>query len=379
MTQEELNMIIEDHQHWLARDCEGWESMRANLSGADLSGLSMENARMSYGTFNRANLSGTNLNGADMSLASMAGVNLSRTQLYGTNMCGAYMIGANLDMASLKKVNMREANLNTASMKKCRVSETILYRASLQAACMDGSVFKNCKMCGADLSNTSLFHTRIVDSALQNVKLICARFGDVDLSNSNMSWTDMGAADVSGACLKNVDLTRAHMDWAFVSGNILDVYSLSEAFISGLVITAGDHVLEEKIQKAVSCLSRWKTYIINDDGWAACQTEKATKGYFPYHVSYYTEQVEELVEMAALYSMIIFYDTERMLLIGGDACRDAVKAGVLNEGFKSLSKCRNGDVMLLKCKEEGISRKEANELAVKFAAGIAGYRKEHSS
>ena len=37
MTLEELNKIVEQHQHWLKEDCEGWEDMQANLSGADLS------------------------------------------------------------------------------------------------------------------------------------------------------------------------------------------------------------------------------------------------------------------------------------------------------------------------------------------------------
>ena len=50
MTQEELDKIIEQHQHWLNEDCEGWEGMKANLRGADLS---------------RANLSWAKLSGAD--------------------------------------------------------------------------------------------------------------------------------------------------------------------------------------------------------------------------------------------------------------------------------------------------------------------------
>ena len=37
MTQEELDKIVEQHQHWIKEDCEGWEGMRANLSGANLS------------------------------------------------------------------------------------------------------------------------------------------------------------------------------------------------------------------------------------------------------------------------------------------------------------------------------------------------------
>ena len=37
MTQEELDKIVEQHQHWIKEDCEGWEDMKADLSRADLS------------------------------------------------------------------------------------------------------------------------------------------------------------------------------------------------------------------------------------------------------------------------------------------------------------------------------------------------------
>lgn len=33
MTQEELDKIVEQHQHWLKKDCEGWEHMKAYLRG----------------------------------------------------------------------------------------------------------------------------------------------------------------------------------------------------------------------------------------------------------------------------------------------------------------------------------------------------------
>ena len=49
MTQEELEKILENHRHGLNEDCEGWETMRANLRGVDL-----------Y----RADLSGADLSGA---------------------------------------------------------------------------------------------------------------------------------------------------------------------------------------------------------------------------------------------------------------------------------------------------------------------------
>lgn len=44
MTQEELNKIIEQHQHWLKEDCEGWEGMKADLCGANLCGANLRGA-----------------------------------------------------------------------------------------------------------------------------------------------------------------------------------------------------------------------------------------------------------------------------------------------------------------------------------------------
>ena len=38
MDSEKLKEILENHKHWLNEDCDGWQDMRANLSGADLRG-----------------------------------------------------------------------------------------------------------------------------------------------------------------------------------------------------------------------------------------------------------------------------------------------------------------------------------------------------
>ena len=60
MTQEELDKIVEQHQHWLKEDCEGWEGMKAVLRRADLSGANLSGADLSG-----ANLSGANLSDSD--------------------------------------------------------------------------------------------------------------------------------------------------------------------------------------------------------------------------------------------------------------------------------------------------------------------------
>ena len=47
MTQKELDKIVEQHQHWLKEDCEGWEDMKADLSGADLRCANLHGAKLS--------------------------------------------------------------------------------------------------------------------------------------------------------------------------------------------------------------------------------------------------------------------------------------------------------------------------------------------
>ena len=65
MTNEEIKEIIEKHQHWLKEDCEGWDDMRADLSGAYLSWANLCNADLLGANLSGANLSGANLSGAD--------------------------------------------------------------------------------------------------------------------------------------------------------------------------------------------------------------------------------------------------------------------------------------------------------------------------
>ena len=81
MTREELDKVLENHQHWLREDVEGWQNMRANLGGADLRG---------------ANLWGANLGGANLGGADLRGANLRGADLRGANLRGADLRGANL-------------------------------------------------------------------------------------------------------------------------------------------------------------------------------------------------------------------------------------------------------------------------------------------
>ena len=54
MTQEELDKIVEQHQHWIKEDCEGWEGMRADLTGANLTGADFTDADLRHAVLSDA-------------------------------------------------------------------------------------------------------------------------------------------------------------------------------------------------------------------------------------------------------------------------------------------------------------------------------------
>ena len=58
MDEKKLKEVLENHKHWLNEDCDGWENMRADLSGANLRGADLYRANLSRADLYRANFSG---------------------------------------------------------------------------------------------------------------------------------------------------------------------------------------------------------------------------------------------------------------------------------------------------------------------------------
>ena len=155
MTQEELDKIIEQHQHWLNEDCEGWEDMKANLSRANL-----------YG----ADLSGANLSGANLLGANLSGANLSWADLSRSNLYRADLSGANLSWANLSWVKLRDANLSRANLS----------RANLRGANLYGAALRWANLYRADLSYANLRGANLIEANLSYANLSGANLSDAD-------------------------------------------------------------------------------------------------------------------------------------------------------------------------------------------------------
>ncbi len=94
MNKEELKKMLENHMHWIKKDCEGWESMRVNLCGANL-----------Y----RADLREADLHEADMREADLYGADMRGANLHEADLRGANLYGADLHEADLYRADLRGA------------------------------------------------------------------------------------------------------------------------------------------------------------------------------------------------------------------------------------------------------------------------------
>ena len=117
-----LAEVIENHKHWWNEDCEGWRDMRANLSGANLSGAYLSEANLSGADLGGANLSGADLNGADLGRANLSGADLNGADLGGADLRGANLNGADLGGADLNGADLGRANLNGAYLRGANLS-----------------------------------------------------------------------------------------------------------------------------------------------------------------------------------------------------------------------------------------------------------------
>ena len=172
----ELELILENHKHWLKKDCDSWENLCANLSGANLSGADLSEANLSEANLYGANLYGANLYGADLRRADLNGADLSGADLSGANLWYADLYGANFHGANLYRANFHGANL---------------YGANLYGANLSGANLR-----GADLSGAN-FHG--------------ANFHGANLYGANLSGANLRGADLSGVDLNGADLNGANL------------------------------------------------------------------------------------------------------------------------------------------------------------------------
>lgn len=125
-THEKLKQILENHQHWLRKDCDGWENMKADLSNTDLSGVNLKCIDLKY-----ANLSGSNLERTNLQESNLRYVNLKYANLYQADLKYADLSGSDLSYSYLNGSDLRYANLEGSNLKDVYLNNIILQGAGI--------------------------------------------------------------------------------------------------------------------------------------------------------------------------------------------------------------------------------------------------------
>lgn len=134
LTKEELEKILENHLHWIKEDCEGWQSMCADLHDVDLREVDLSNTNLRNADLNRANLHGVNLRDTNLSGANLYGVDLRYAHLVCANLSNVDLNSADLNNANLMYANLRGADLYEANLSNVDLRDVNLYGADLRKA-----------------------------------------------------------------------------------------------------------------------------------------------------------------------------------------------------------------------------------------------------
>ena len=129
-----LEEILERHLHWVNKDCDGWENMRANLSNADLINADLSGADLSDANLSNTILWEANLHYSKLLNADLRGVDLTSTNLCNANLRGADLRGVTLTNTNLSYANLCEADLRGANLLNTNLSYAILRYADLRGA-----------------------------------------------------------------------------------------------------------------------------------------------------------------------------------------------------------------------------------------------------
>ena len=150
MTQEELDKIVEQHQHWLHEDVDGWEDMRANLADANLARANLA----------RADLTGANLAGAILADAILADANLARADLTYANLARAILTRA--DRFRFGKV------LDEPLTGYKKTKEGVVITAEIPAGaivfCINGSKCRTNRAKITDMAGHEVLHSQYDDT-----------------------------------------------------------------------------------------------------------------------------------------------------------------------------------------------------------------------
>ena len=240
------------------------------MSGADLRGVSLNDAGIQGANLIKVRLEGARLIRADLRRASLNGAQLQGTDLTGgqlqrADLFGTQLQGANLGNGQLQGANLAEARLLGASLVAARLQSADLRAAQLQGA----------SLIGAQLQGTDLFLAVLQGADLSRANLTGSLFDQTFVFRAVIAYADLATASVR--------FVRADQ----VNGSEMFGSSLTPANIEAWIAVATQFARGEERDEIVMRLGRLK-----DDFQTADQDKEDAATWKSFENSYYSNDLD---------------------------------------------------------------------------------------
>ena len=136
ITQEEMDKIIEDHQHWLKEDCEGWENMRCILNDAEIEDLHIIGVDLRSAIFDDCWISNTMFDDSDLSNSLFKHASFNDCSFVNADVSCAFFISSFFRYSNLSNVNANGASFDKiafehVNMKGAHFTSSIFVKVAL--------------------------------------------------------------------------------------------------------------------------------------------------------------------------------------------------------------------------------------------------------
>lgn len=155
----------------------------------------------------RVDITGLPLRSADFSEARLGHLRAARADLRGAN-----LTGLRVGREHWPDPTAQDANLQGADLRGIRGERLVMHRSML-----DGARLEDARLEGASLSGSSMERARLAGAdlrgaGLDRVSLVGADLRHARLARANLSFSDLRGADLRGADLRGADLFSAFHD-----------------------------------------------------------------------------------------------------------------------------------------------------------------------
>ena len=170
ITQKEFDKILKNHQHYLNKDCDGWETMCANFENVSLEQVILKEVNLSKAKLINVEIIRCDLCKTDLSDANLINVNLRFSNLEYADLSNADLINvdlnyanlsfANLNYCSINKSTFINSNLSNVNLIRAYIYETNFHLSHLTNANLDAANIRYCNFKLANLNDVSLYSTK---------------------------------------------------------------------------------------------------------------------------------------------------------------------------------------------------------------------------